>query len=251
VLSCLILQATAARRENNTLSTSVFFWGAQLVEGTEALPYLKTETRLNRPRVDFSLPGCPNLLLEPQRTNVATYSEDITQWAGSLSVTANNTISPDGTQNADKVTSTGSTQTRYRFFSGNANCTISIFAKKVDSDYILISYGQPATRYAIFRFSDGVCTTATSGITTTSTNYGNGWWRFSMSTTSLSAGYIELCPNASGTSRNSAGSCYVWGAQYENLASYATSYIPTTTASVTRNAETVVKTSASGFDWSN
>jgi hypothetical protein len=44
-------------------------YGAQLVEGTEALPYLKTETRLNRPRVDFSLPGCPNLLLEPQRTN--------------------------------------------------------------------------------------------------------------------------------------------------------------------------------------
>jgi hypothetical protein len=201
----------------------------------------------NIPRIDYSLGGCPNILLEPQRTNIATYSEDITQWAGSLSVTANNTISPDGTQNADKVTSSGSTQTRYKSFSGNANCTASIFAKKVDSDYILISYGQPATRYAIFRFSDGVCTTATSGITTTSTNYGNGWWRFSMSTTSLSAGYIELCPNANGTSRDSAGSCYVWGAQYENLASYATSYIPTTSASVTRNADVCVKTGISSL----
>jgi hypothetical protein len=242
---------TAARRESNTLSTSIFLWGAQLVEGTNALPYQKTETRLNIPRIDYSLGGCPNILLEPQRTNIATYSEDITQWAGSLSVTANNTISPDGTQNADKVTSSGSTQTRYKSFSGNANCTASIFAKKVDSDYILISYGQPATRYAIFRFSDGVCTTATSGITTTSTNYGNGWWRFSMSTTSLSAGYIELCPNANGTSRDSAGSCYVWGAQYENLASYATSYIPTTTASVTRNKDTTVEKDLTSFGIGN
>jgi hypothetical protein len=232
-------------------SGSAFIWGAQLVEGTTALPYQKTETRLNIPRLDYSLGGCPNILLEPQRTNIATYSEDITQWAGSLSVTANNTISPDGTQNADKVTSSGSTQTRYKSFSGNANCTASIFAKKVDSDYILISYGQPATRYAIFRFSDGVCTTATSGITTTSTNYGNGWWRFSMSTTSLSAGYIELCPNANGTSRDSAGSCYVWGAQYENLASYATSYIPTTTASVTRNKDTTVEKDLTSFGIGN
>jgi hypothetical protein len=47
---------------------TINLWGAQLVEGTNALPYQKTETRLNIPRLDYSLGGCPNILLEPQRT---------------------------------------------------------------------------------------------------------------------------------------------------------------------------------------
>ena len=70
----VVNSATSPSFEVNTLSTSVFIWGAQAVEGADPLPYLKTETRLNRPRVDFSLPGCPNLLLEPQRTNLARQS---------------------------------------------------------------------------------------------------------------------------------------------------------------------------------
>jgi hypothetical protein len=81
-------------------------YGAQLVEGTNALPYQKTETRLNIPRLDYSLGGCPNILLEPQRTNLATYSEqfDDASWNKiNSSVTANADISPDGYTNADRI----------------------------------------------------------------------------------------------------------------------------------------------------
>jgi hypothetical protein len=227
-----------------------YAWGAQVNIGSTAKPYFPTTDRLNVPRLTYQNGGggCPSLLLEKQSTNLATYSEDITQWSGSLSVTANDTISPDGTQNADKITSSSSTASKYRFFSGNANCTISIFAKKVDTDWILISFGQPSTYYAIFRFSDGVCTKAVSGITTTSTNYGNGWWRFTMSTTSQSIGYIELYPNNNATNYGySSGSCYIWGAQYEDLTSYPTSYIPTTSASATRVADVAQKTGISSL----
>jgi hypothetical protein len=51
-------------------TSGLFIWGAQIVEGANALPYQKTETRLNIPRIDYSLGGCPNILLEPQRTNL-------------------------------------------------------------------------------------------------------------------------------------------------------------------------------------
>ena len=84
----------------------IYAWGAQLVEGTNALPYQKTETRLNIPRIDYSLGGCPNILLEPQRTNLATYSEqfDDASWNKiNSSVTANADISPDGYTNADRI----------------------------------------------------------------------------------------------------------------------------------------------------
>ena len=61
------------------------------------------------PRLDYSDSSCPSLLLEPQRTNLITYSEDFSNSAYSktmCTVTANQAISPDGTQNADLMTAT-------------------------------------------------------------------------------------------------------------------------------------------------
>ncbi len=62
------------------------------------------ENRLNYSLLDGEVVGCPHLLLEPSRTNLIQYSEDLSQWSltnGTLS--ANSVISPDGTLNADKV----------------------------------------------------------------------------------------------------------------------------------------------------
>ena len=60
------------------------------------------------PRIDFT-DGTGSLLLEPQRTNLLTYSEDFTQWDknSGTTITSNSVISPDGTQNATKVVSAG------------------------------------------------------------------------------------------------------------------------------------------------
>jgi hypothetical protein len=67
----LVTSSTSARGESNTLSTNVFLWGAQLVEGTEALDYFPTTNRQDVPRIDFrnadgTLSSCGRLLLEPQ-----------------------------------------------------------------------------------------------------------------------------------------------------------------------------------------
>ena len=56
--------------------------------------------------IDGKVVGCPRLLLEPQRTNLVTYSEDFSNayWSKSrASVVLNSTISPDGSLNASKL----------------------------------------------------------------------------------------------------------------------------------------------------
>jgi hypothetical protein len=87
-------------------SQTIYFWGAQLVEGSNALDYFATETRLNIPRLDYSNGSCPSILVEPQRTNLALRSEefnDATWVKTNASITANSTTSPSGVVDADKV----------------------------------------------------------------------------------------------------------------------------------------------------
>ena len=73
-------------------------------------------------------------------------------------------------------------------------------------------------------------------------NYGNGWYRciFTPTTTvSGSDAFIIGISNApNGTNGVSGSTIYFWGAQLET-GSVATSYIPTTTGSITRNADVV------------
>ena len=64
-----------------------FVWGAQLVEGTSALDYFPTTNRQDVPRIDFrnadgTLSSCGRLLLEPQRTNSIRNSSMVGAVAG-------------------------------------------------------------------------------------------------------------------------------------------------------------------------
>jgi hypothetical protein len=71
------------------------------------------------PRIDFT-DANGALLLEPQRTNLITYSEDFSNafWLiQNSSITLNSTISPDGTLNAAKLTENTSNST-HRILNG-------------------------------------------------------------------------------------------------------------------------------------
>jgi hypothetical protein len=234
----LITSATSPRAETNSLSTSVFLWGAQLVQGTEPLDYLPTTDRLDIARIDYSA-GEPALLLEPQRTNVWVNSDDFNAGTFSsnlITYTANTTetTAPNGTNTADKfevTTSGGDARRRFTRTIAIQNFSLSLYVK-----------GAAGQKFQLFLARDSFA--ELKDITTTL----NGEWQRivlndSFSTTSST---VVMGVEFGFTSDDSvAGQIYyLWGAQLE-AGSYPTSYIPTTSASVTRNADVCSKTGIS------
>jgi hypothetical protein len=189
------------------------------------------------------------LLLEPQRTNLVTYSEqfDDAAWTKlSTTITANDAISPDGTQNADLYLATGvdaRIQSSLTSVSGVVY-TISVFVKNIDAGVFRIDMANVAEG-PVFNFSTKTFTSVANW-TAGYEEYSNGWLRLYASreaTTTLAVPQFSLDSSTS-------GSVYIYGAQYEE-GSYPTSYIPTLGSSVTRLADAASKTSANTFFGTN
>jgi hypothetical protein len=239
-------------------------YGAQINNGALA-PYFPTTDRLNVPRLTYQNGGggCPSLLLEKQSTNLQIYSEQIDLWSttSDLSVTANNTTSPDGTQNADKLNENSSNG--YHIV-GDSNVTLlpstlytmSFFAKASERTFarILAPAGYFSTESAYFNLANGAC--SASGGTVSMQSMGNGWYRCVYSLTTLSSvsggigmwiGPARNMTDAYNTYTGTSGSgIFAYGAQIEQ-SSYATSLINTTSASATRVADECSKTSISSL----
>ena len=66
------------------------------------------QSRLNYPLIDGKVVGCPHHILEPQATNVIINSNVFTPNSNVI-VNTDNSISPDGTLNASKVTANSGT----------------------------------------------------------------------------------------------------------------------------------------------
>ena len=213
-----------------TSGTNVYLWGAQVVQGSTAKPYFPTTDRLNVPRLTYQNGGggCPSLLLEKQSTNLVTYSEDFDNAAwlklGS-SVSANIAISPDGTQNADKIVedSGSSGHTIYQAISVTSGSpyTFSVFAKAAERTKLWMDFFAGAN-VGVFDLSNGtVITTGGTGLTASIENYGNGWYRCIITQNAVSAiVYPNMGPTTNNTTSpiyqgNGASGILVWGCQFE------------------------------------
>jgi hypothetical protein len=251
-------------RVENSSSQSFYAWGAQVVEGSTAKDYQKTETRLNIPRLDYSNGTCPSLLVEPQRTNLFTYSSsfDNAAWTkNSVTITANATTSPSGVQDADKMILGNGSQVEpvaFQLLDITANTrTLTFFAKASEYNIAFARVGGSVTvPIVLFELSgNGSILHNQNALSYSIEPLEDGWYRCSMTY----AHGIAFAPNVgvcsptysvSATSVTSTGNgtsgIFIWGAQVE-VGSYATSYIPTTSASVTRNADVISKTGISSL----
>ena len=205
--------------------------------------------RLNYDLLDGKVYGCPNLLLEPARTNLISYSEDFSNssWGKTnSSITSNSVISPDGALNADKLvenTTTGEKFTQTIISVSNTTIyTASVFVKFAGREWIRFTDAQSSNRIH-FNTKTGVFGAVTGTVISyESTVLDNGWYKLSLTTTSVATAYairIVLAENDNDVSYQGDGTSgvYIWGASLE-AGSYPTSYIKTTGSSVTRNAET-------------
>jgi hypothetical protein len=220
------------------------------------------------PRIDYDpVTGeCRGLLVEPAATNLLTYSEQFDMWGRTnCSVLNSFTTAPNGQMSMNKIVEDTSTNTFKYISSSGVNMpqgstfTTSVYIKPSGRDYVLFGFNTLANVYGLAKFNlatgvfTGNVTTPNSVfISAMCINVGNGVYRISTTwmhnnpvtgaVLRLYFGNSDLTPTypltvGSYTGDGSSG-VIIWGAQLEIWA-LPTSYIPTTSAAVTRQADII------------
>jgi len=173
----------------------------------------------------------------------------------SATATANFYTSPDGTTNAIKLTETTANATHgfYQYYTVSAQTyTVSIFTKQIGRRYICLTSNFTGTNaFSYFDLQNKVVVSSGAGYTCSIQEFSDGWLRLSATVTASSGfRYTVWGGSANGTTNTYVGNTSTFMAFYGlqlEAGAYATSYIPTTSASVTRNADVISKTGISSL----
>lgn len=282
---------TATWTSNGT--DGMYYWGAQLEQRSAVTAYTATTTQAitnyipvlqtaasgvarfdNNPTTGESL----GLLIEESRTNLYIYSEQLNNgiWNtfGSVTISTNTVIAPDGTLTSDTVLPSAATGTfgisqNLAKPASSITYTLSGFSKSAGYDFLIFRIDNGAANGVKGAFNISTATVSTafttngSGFTfvgTSLTSVGNGWVRWSVSfttDTSTTLRPIMYVSNVTGDgfsvpsfTANGFSGMFIWGAQLE-AGSFATSYIPTVASQVTRAADAASMTGTNFSSWYN
>lgn len=221
-----------------------------------------TTAASNAPRFDYDPVTLQpkGLLIEEQRTNLLTHSEqfDNAAWTQTATtVTVNSTTAPDGVMSADKIVESSATSVHSVQQQGVASSasgvayTLTMYLKAAERGFAFIGLGGAgfvSVPYASVNLNTGAMA-VTNGFPTaySAISSGGGWWRVVITGTTTAVGSVVadirtsidgVWANRTYTGDGTSG-LYIWGAQLE-AGSFGTSYIPTTSAQATRAADVAV-----------
>lgn len=248
---------------------SVLVSDVQLNRGSVALEYVPTDTA-----AAYSLPidhdpvthEALGVLIEEQRTNLLTYSEqfDNAAWTKQeATVSANTSITPNGTTTADTLVSSTSGGTGYARYYASVTVTgvphtYSTYVKAGTANFVYFTtsgFDAGADGTTWFNLATGeVGTTSPNHTNASIQSVGNGWYRCSLtfSTVTDLVGLIftgmATANNTTSVNRDGTVNILLWGAQLE-AGAFPTSYIPTVASQVTR-AEDTIRIETSDFAYS-
>jgi hypothetical protein len=264
----------------------IYVWGAQLEQRSAVTAYTATTTQpiTNYIPVLLAAPAgvarfdhvpttgvSQGLLIEEQRTNLVTYSEqfDDAAWTKTdSSITANTVVAPSGQLTGDKLVENTANAQHFVFqvvtglVSGGIY-TYSFFAKSAERTNVQILFAQGGNNaFASANLTAGTISSVTinggawTGGSATITNVGNGWYRLTLTATIVGStalscrAVLEDTPGNATYTGNGFSGLFIWGAQLE-VGAFATSVIPTTTTALTRNADVASMTGTNFSSWYN
>lgn len=228
----------------------------------------------NAPRFDYDpvTLACKGLLIEESRSNSLKYSEQFndaswTKYLGFVTVLQDDTTAPDGNLTADKLVPTTDNNIHLTFQNVAKSATaltysFSMYVKAAGYSRMGINIQNgPNGVSATFNLSTLAVTIAGfgTGFTPISAKiepFSNSWHRVIIVLTSdatVQIGASIYVYNNSGSASfagDGTSGIYAWGAQLE-AGAFPTSYIPTTSAALTRNADVATMTGTNFSDWYN
>ena len=217
----------------------------------------------NQARFDHDTDGNSlGLLIEEDRTNLITHSEDTTQsaWSQPRSTSTVGGTAPDGTNTANDVTVTvtGSNGSVNQTFTLSGSVSYSVFIKKKGFNNFRIGCSSNSADNIYYDIDTDTFSFQGSNVNDPESKVlPDGWVRisavFTLPSPAVARNYLVFVTdnsNSTYTTVNGTDGFYMWGAQVE-ANSFPTSYIPTSGSTVTRSADVASMTGTNFSSWYN